>query len=210
MALRGAAVTVRGAARDGSRCFRDGSGVSVTVPGAFRLRSGWRVARFRVQRLPAPVGFGTTLAAAFQRALDVCMRHPGRRTGSPDHRRGPKRSHGRSRPSYRRSLFGALRTARNVPRATANAHARAKRRLASRTYNACAALAFRERSRTHAWAKPCLAGPPGARTARNVPRCHPDSHMGEALFGGPTLGARTNAISRAEHFAWPPDWDGAS
>jgi hypothetical protein len=34
--------------------------------------------------------------------------------------------------------------------------------------------------------------------------------MGEALFGGPTHDARTNAASRDEHLAWPPGWDGAS
>jgi hypothetical protein len=34
--------------------------------------------------------------------------------------------------------------------------------------------------------------------------------MGEALFGGPTHDARTNAVLRAEHLAWPPVWDGAS
>jgi hypothetical protein len=38
----------------------------------------------------------------------------------------------------------------------------------------------------------------------------PSLHVGEALFGGPTHGARTNAASRAEHLAWPPVWDGAS
>jgi hypothetical protein len=37
-----------------------------------------------------------------------------------------------------------------------------------------------------------------------------DPRMGEALFGGPTHDARTNAISREEHLAWPPVWDGAS
>jgi hypothetical protein len=34
--------------------------------------------------------------------------------------------------------------------------------------------------------------------------------MGEALFGGPTHDARTNAVLRDEHLAWPPVWDGAS
>jgi hypothetical protein len=34
--------------------------------------------------------------------------------------------------------------------------------------------------------------------------------LGEALFGGPTHDARTNAVLRDEHLAWPPDWDGAS
>jgi hypothetical protein len=34
--------------------------------------------------------------------------------------------------------------------------------------------------------------------------------MGEALFGGPTHGAHTLAMFRAEHLAWPPAWDGAS
>jgi hypothetical protein len=60
---------------------------------------------------------------------------------------------------------------------------------------------FRERARPHAWAKPCLAGPHGARTAPNVPTRNPDLHVGEALFGGPTHGARTNAVLRDEHLA---------
>jgi hypothetical protein len=69
----------------------------------------------------------------------------------------------------------------------------------------------RQRPRTHAWAKPCLAGGPDPpRTARNVPRAITHPSMGEALFGGPTHGARTNAVLRAEHLAWPPVWDGAS
>jgi hypothetical protein len=45
------------------------------------------------------------------------------------------------------------------------------------------------------------------RTFRERPRT---PRMGEALFGGPTHGARTNAVSREEHLAWPPVWDGAS
>jgi hypothetical protein len=68
---------------------------------------------------------------------------------------------------------------------------------------------FRRRSRTHPWAKPCLAGD-DLHTALLVPRTIPDPRMGEALFGGPTHDARTNATSRDEHFAWPPAWDGAS
>jgi hypothetical protein len=70
---------------------------------------------------------------------------------------------------------------------------------------------FRERSRTHAWAKPCLAGTTcNPRAVPHVPRAIANPRMGEALFGGPTHGARTNATSRDEHFAWPPAWDGAS
>jgi hypothetical protein len=43
----------------------------------------------------------------------------------------------------------------------------------------------RQRPRTHAWAKPCLAGGPDPpRTARNVPRAITHPSMGEALFGG--------------------------
>jgi hypothetical protein len=45
-------------------------------------------------------------------------------------------------------------------RERSRAHAWAKPCLAARTYDACGALAFRERPRTHAWAKPCLAGRP--------------------------------------------------
>jgi hypothetical protein len=42
----------------------------------------------------------------------------------------------------------------------------------------------RERSRTHAWAKPCLAGRPAhSRPAPHVSRTIPDPRMGEALFG---------------------------
>jgi hypothetical protein len=121
----------------------------------------------------------------------------------------------------------------------------------------------RQRSRTHAWAKPCLAGttynavplhtsreftrsendrrpthgrspvwrpgathsrtcsqppesdhepshgrspdwPPGptrSRATRIVPRTITNPRMGEALFGGPTHDARTNATSRDEHLA---------
>jgi hypothetical protein len=149
----------------------------------------------------------------------------------PSHGR-PRRSHGQPRPAHGRSTpsHGQPRPRRLHGRRTRRSHGQPDGRTASPSGRRAspsgrmgaalfaredqhphATLATcRERSRTHAWAKPCLAGPPGARTARNVPRCHPDSHMGEALFGGPTLGARTNAISRAEHFAWPPDWDGAS
>jgi hypothetical protein len=47
-------------------------------------------------------------------------------------------------------------------------------------------------------------------TTPHVPRTIADPRMGEALFGGPTHGARTNAVSREEHLAWPPVWDGAS
>jgi hypothetical protein len=53
-------------------------------------------------------------------------------------------------------------------------------------------------------------GPTRSRTARNLPRAITNARMGEALFGGPTHDARTNAASRAEHLAWPPAWDGAS
>jgi hypothetical protein len=62
------------------------------------------------------------------------------------------------------------------------------------------------------WAKKLrlAGGPEPPRTARNVSRRNPGLHVGEALFGGPTHGARTNAVLRAEHLAWPPDWDGAS
>jgi hypothetical protein len=52
--------------------------------------------------------------------------------------------------------------------------------------------------------------PTRSRTARNVPRTITSARLGEALFGGPTHGVRTNAISRDAHLAWPPDWDGAS
>jgi hypothetical protein len=37
--------------------------------------------------------------------------------------------------------------------------------------------------------------PAHSRTAPHIPRTIPDPRMGEALFGGPTLGARTNADS---------------
>jgi hypothetical protein len=47
-------------------------------------------------------------------------------------------------------------------RERSRAHAWAKPCLAGRTYNACGALAFRERLRTYVWAKPCLAGRPTA------------------------------------------------
>jgi hypothetical protein len=114
---------------------------------------------------------------------------------------------------------------------------------------------FRRRSRTLAWAKPCLAGRPTVfvRTQspeQNTSRSRPSGmelpdypvmvtlptpqdqdgpalplpagsfrksstraacpRLGEALFGGPTHGVRTNAVSRAAHLAWPPVWDGAS
>jgi hypothetical protein len=74
-----------------------------------------------------------------------------------------------------------------------------------------AALATaRERSRTHGRSPVWRGRPTYSRTALHVPRTIPDPHMGEALFGGPTHGARTNAVSRDAHLAWPPVWDGAS
>jgi hypothetical protein len=46
----------------------------------------------------------------------------------------------------------------------------------------------RERPGTHAWPKPCLArGQQPQRTAHDVTRRHPDFHVGEALFGGTDL-----------------------
>jgi hypothetical protein len=56
---------------------------------------------------------------------------------------------------------------------------------------------FRERSQTLARAKPCLAGPHGARTAPNVPRRNPGLHVGEALFGGNDL-QRARRLARSE------------
>jgi hypothetical protein len=46
----------------------------------------------------------------------------------------------------------------------------------------------RERPGTYAWPKPCLArGQQPQRTAHDVTRRHPDFHVGEALFGGTDL-----------------------
>jgi hypothetical protein len=70
---------------------------------------------------------------------------------------------------------------------------------------------YRDATQTSMWAKPCLAGKTyNAVPASHVSRTIANARMGEALFGGPTHGARTNATSRAAHFAWPPVWDGAS
>jgi hypothetical protein len=61
------------------------------------------------------------------------------------------------------------------------------------------------------WAKPCMAATTyKARTPRNAPRTMTKAHTGEALFGGPTHGAPTLAVSREAHLASPPVWDGAS
>jgi hypothetical protein len=69
----------------------------------------------------------------------------------------------------------------------------------------------RKPGRTHARAKPCFATTThNARAAPHAPTTTTNPRTGEALFGGPTHGARTNAAPRAEHSAWPPVWDGAS
>jgi hypothetical protein len=62
-------------------------------------------------------------------------------------------------------------------------------------------------------AEPCLVARTYTLThpsSSHVPTAITNPRMGEALFGGPAHGARTNAISREEHLAWPPVWDGAS
>jgi hypothetical protein len=55
--------------------------------------------------------------------------------------------------------------------------------------------------RTHGRSPVLRAGPQGVRATLNVSRCQADVHVGEALFGGPTHGAPTLAISREEHLA---------
>jgi hypothetical protein len=92
------------------------------------------------------------------------------------------RTHHGRRPVWTRRPTHS-RIARSVPRAT-RPRAQAKPCLAAKTHTHAPLATSRQRSRTH--------------------------RTGEALFGGPTHGARTNATSRDEHLAWPPAWDGAS
>jgi hypothetical protein len=134
--------------------------------------------------------------------------HPTRRV-SPTFRQA-------SRKSGRRSACMAARThnafVRPVHSKTDRERTHGQALFAREDLHADAPLhTFRRRSRRHAWAKPCLAATTyNARTARSVPRAIAKARMGEALFGGPTHDARTNAASREEHLAWPPVWDGAS
>jgi hypothetical protein len=81
------------------------------------------------------------------------------------------------------------RTAQPVPRAITSAR-KSEALFGGNDLHTHAPLAtFRDRPRTHAWAKPCLAGPPGAPTAHNVSRRNRGLPVGEALFGGPTYNA---------------------
>jgi hypothetical protein len=129
-------------------------------------------------------------------AHDVTRRHPDFHVGrSPVWRHGPPHS----------------RIARNLPRPIPNA------RMAEALFGeGTTAPTHRSRRDETPPRLPCgrspvwRHGPPHSRIARNLPRPIPNARMGEALFGGPTHGARTNAASRAEHLAWPPVWDGAS
>jgi hypothetical protein len=174
---------------------------------------------------PVKLGQAQSVAADTQRA---CLSTRPRATTT----------HARRCPAWPRRPAHS-RTARNVPRTSTNARL-GEALSGSQDLHAHAPLhTFRERPRTHAWPKPCLAGttytlmhrsqrsesddepthgrspvgrkgPTRSRTAPHVPRTTTKARMGEALFGGPTHDARTNAVLREEHLAWPPVWDGAS
>jgi hypothetical protein len=160
-------------------------------PGACAARTADGYSAPREQ--PEPV-------ARAARAGRTCS--PDGREGYPDARLSAALLAARTYTLTRRSP-----TSRERPRT----HAWAKPCLAARTYNAVVLHTFRERSQTLAWAKsPVWPRRATTCTAPHVPRTITSARMGEALFGGPTHGARTNAVSRDEHLAWPPAWDGAS
>jgi hypothetical protein len=164
-------------------------------------------------------------------ASHVPRRHPDPVWASPvwrarptTHYRSTRSKRDRGRRTASACLAARTRHARThnpcsalpVPRTIPNTRT-GEALFGARTYRLTHPLhTFRERSQTLAWRSACLAARThNARThnpcsALPVPRTIADPRMGEALFGGPTHDARTNAVLRAEHFAWPPDWDGAS
>jgi hypothetical protein len=83
--------------------------------------------------------------------------------------------------------------------------------LAASTYtHARSTRSENDRRPSHGRSSVWPRGPTRLRPAPPVPTAITTARMGEALFGGPTHGVRTNALLRDEHLAWPPVWDGAS
>jgi hypothetical protein len=134
-----------------------------------------------------------------QTGLRPCARSP-----SFSGRRSPRLPCHKTQPSLQGVTWSVTRSPESVTRPSSRYHSSPETRST--------------RPRTNQSLK-CRPSPPHLSRASqpthtvrhsHLPRAIANARMGEALFGGPTHDARTNAASRDEHFAWPPAWDGAS